>query len=241
MRCLDRTMGNGMTTRSVVDGGISPGVLPALPPRLSTAEHAASVVRAQIASGALLPGTRLREEEVAESFSISRNTVREVFRLLAHERLVEHVAYRGVHIRRLGPTDISAMYLTRRLVEPLGVRAVLADQGSQRLLRENVDTAMAAIESADWQQVGTCDIAFHRALMDACGSVHLSEMFEKLLAELRLAFLQLPDVQQLHQPYVARNRTLLELIEAGDEDGAIRELEDYLVTAERAVLSKLTG
>lgn len=97
------------------------------------------------------------------------------------------------------------------------------------------------MESSDWQQVGTYDIAFHRTLMDACGSVHLSEMFEKLLAELRLAFLQLPDVQQLHQPYVARNRKLLELIEADQEDAAIRELEDYLVTAERAVLSKLTN
>ena len=217
------------------------GALPALPPRLSTAEHAASVVREQIASGALLPGTRLREEEVAESFAISRNTVREVFRLLAHERLIEHVAYRGVHIRSLGPADISAMYLTRRLVEPLGVRAAVADPDAQRRLRETVELATAAAESADWQQVGTCDIAFHRGIMDTCGSVHLSEMFEKLLAELRLAFLQLPDVQQLHQPYVARNRALLELIESGKENAAVHELEEYLVTAERAVLSKLTN
>ena len=232
-----------MTTRSVVDGqpngAVGAGALPALPPRLSTAEHAASVVRAQIASGALLPGTRLREEEVAESFAISRNTVREVFRLLAHERLVEHVAYRGVHIRRLRPGDISAMYLTRRLVEPLGIRAVVADPDTQQILRDTVDLAAAAADAADWQQTGTCDIAFHRTIMDACGSVHLSEMFEKLLAELRLAFLQLPDVQQLHQPYVARNRQLLELIEAGQEDAAIRDLEDYLVAAEQAVLSKL--
>ena len=142
-----------MTTRSVVDGqpngAVGAGALPALPPRLSTAEHAASVVRAQIASGALLPGTRLREEEVAESFAISRNTVREVFRLLAHERLVEHVAYRGVHIRRLRPGDISAMYLTRRLVEPLGIRAVVADPdiGPAGLVIHRNRPAVLVIES----------------------------------------------------------------------------------------------
>src|SRR5689334_10494135 len=127
-----------MATRSAGESGAaSPGPataspepvrgLPSLPRRLSTAEHAAAVLRAQITYGALPPCTRLREEEVAESFDISRNTVREVFRLLAHERLVEHVAYRGVHIRRLGAADISSMYLTRRLIEPLGIRAVLAD------------------------------------------------------------------------------------------------------------------
>lgn len=232
-----------MTTRSVGDErprtGLGAGTLPSLPPRLSTAEHAASVVRAQIASGSLLPGTRLREEEVAESFAISRNTVREVFRLLAHERLVEHVAYRGVHIRRLAETDISAMYLTRRLIEPLGVRAVGDDASAQQVLRESVDVALAAAAVGDWHQVGTCDIAFHRTIVDACHSVHLTEMFEKLLAELRLAFLQLPDVQQLHQPYLHRNRALLELIESDRTDDAVHELTDYLNAAERDVLTML--
>src|SRR6478672_3626574 len=137
-----RRRGVAMVTRSAVESGSGSGrrtmALPSLPPRLSTAEHAASVLRAQITDGALPPGTRLREEEVAESFGISRNTVREVFRLLAHERLVEHVAYRGVHIRRLGPSEISAMYRTRRLIEPLGVRAVLADPDARGTLRRTV-------------------------------------------------------------------------------------------------------
>ena len=96
-------------------------LLPPLPPRPSTAEHAASVLRGQIAQGRL-PGTRLREEHVVESFAISRNTVREAFRLLAHEGLVDHVAYRGVHVRRMGADDVLALYRTRRLVEPLGLR-----------------------------------------------------------------------------------------------------------------------
>ena len=43
--------------------------------------------------------------------------------------------------------------------------------------------------------------------MSACRSPHLSAMFEHLLAELRLAFLLLPDHRALHQPYVARNGT----------------------------------
>lgn len=219
--------------------GLGAGALPSLPPRLSTAEHAASVLRAEIANGALPPGTRLREEEVAESFAISRNTVREVFRLLAHERLVEHVAYRGVHIRRLAPADVSAMYLTRRLVEPLGIPAVLADPSARQALRTTVDGALAAAKAGDWHTVGTADIDFHRTVVDACGSVHLSEMFEKLLAELRLAFLQLPDVRQLHQPYLTRNVTVLELIEAGRQDEIVAELLDYLTSAERDVLDML--
>lgn len=213
--------------------------LPSLPPRPSTAEQAAAILRDQIAAGRLLPGTRLREEQVAESFAISRNTVREVFRLLAHERLVDHVAYRGVHVRRVSPDDIAAIYVTRRLVEPLGVRAALRRPEVRAAMRAAVSGAEAAAAEDDWERVGTGDIEFHRALVDGCGSVHVSAMFEQLLAELRLAFLLLPDRRRLHQPYLERNRRLTELVEQGQQAAALRELTDYLRRSEQDVLSAI--
>lgn len=186
-----------------------------------------------------MPGTRLREEHVAESFAISRNTVREVFRLLAHERLVEHVAYRGVHIRRIGPDDVRAMFTTRRLVEPLGLAAALTDPQVRQAMRNSVDDATQAAVRNDWLEVGTADIAFHRAVVQGCGSVHLSEMFEKLLAELRLAFLQLSYPEQLHRPYLARNLRLVHLVEANEKAKAFDELAGYLDSAERDVLLEI--
>ena len=96
-----------MAKRALVDEVELLPPLPPLPPRPSTAEHAASVLRGQIAQGRL-PGTRLREEHVVESFAISRNTVREAFRLLAHEDLVDHVAYRGVHWLRVATRNLAS-------------------------------------------------------------------------------------------------------------------------------------
>ena len=213
--------------------------LPALAPRTSTAEHAAEMLRLQIAQGRLRPGTRLREEQVSAAFSISRNTVREAFRLLSHERLVDHTLHRGVHVRTVGPDDIRSMYLTRRLVEPLGVDAAIADADTRAALRRLVDQARAAAVAQDWDALGTADIEFHRVLMSACRSPHLSAMFEHLLAELRLAFLLLPDDRALHEPYVARNGHLVTLLDAGDRVGARAELEDYLAAAERQLLGVL--
>lgn len=209
-----------------------------MPRTLSRPEQAAKALREQIISGELLPGQPLREEEYAKEYEISRNTVREAFQLLAHEGLVEHIPYRGVHIRRLGAADIRALYRTRQLIEPLGLQAVLADPEAQRELRARVDEATAAAERDNWQEVGTADIEFHRILIKACNSPHLSAMFEQLLAELRLAFLQLSDSRQLHRPYLDRNRALLERIEAGDTDLAA-DLADYLDAAERDVLRDL--
>jgi DNA-binding GntR family transcriptional regulator len=210
--------------------------LPPLPPRASTAEHAAQMLRKQIAQGHLLPGTRLREEQVSAAFAISRNTVREAFRLLSHERLVDHILHRGVHVRTVTADDIRAIYITRRLVEPLALEATIGDESVRQALRELVESAQVAARSKDWDLVGTADIDFHRVLMSACRSAHLSTMFEQLLAELRLAFLLLPNRRALHEPYIGRNRRLVGMMDAGDRDGALVELREYLDTAEQHLL-----
>jgi len=213
--------------------------LPALPKRASTAEYAAETLRRQIADGKLPPGTKLGEEAVSAAFSISRNTVREAFRLLAHEHLVEHALHRGVYVRTLTADDVRALYVTRRLVQPLGVDAALRDAGCRAALSERVAAAVAAAEREDWDAVGTADIDFHRVLVAACGSAHITAMFEQVLAELRLAFLQLPDRRTLHLPYIDRNRRIAELLEAGDRAGALAELTAYFDTAEEHVLRVL--
>ena len=197
------------------------------------------MLRTQITQGHLLPGTKLREEHVSAALAISRNTVREAFQLLAHERLVDHTPNRGVHVRTVTADEIRAMYATRRLVQPLAVEAAISDDALRTALHELVDTAEAAAEGDDWDLVGTADIDFHRLLMSACHSTHLSTMFEQLLAELRLAFLLLPDRRAFHRPYVDRNRRLVNLLDAGDRDVAINELRKYLDVAERHLLESV--
>ena len=225
-----------MTSSGLAD--LSSG-LPALPARSSTAEHAAAMLRLEIAQGRLLPGTKLREEHVSAAFAISRNTVREAFRLLSHERLVDHTLHRGVYVRTVSADDIQAIYRTRRLVEPLGVEATVGDEAAIAELGALVESAESAVARDDWEVVGTRDIDFHRRLMASCGSEHVSTMVERLLAELRLAFLQMPDRRGLHGPYVARNRRLVTLLAAGDRSGALTELRDYLDTAEKQLHNSL--
>ena len=219
--------------------GVTEPDLPALPRRSSTAESAAELLRTQIANGRLPPGAKLREEHIASALSISRNTVREAFRLLSHERLVDHTLHRGVFVRAVSAEDVRAMYVTRRLVEPLGIQACLASPAAVRQLRELVERAATSASRDDWEAVGTADIDFHRAVMSACGSTHLSAMFDRLLAELRLAFLQMPERRELHETFLERNRHLVDLLEAGDREAALVEIDDYLHAAERTLLDAL--
>ncbi len=55
----------------------------------SRAELATFTLRELITAGELTPGMRLPEIELAEKLGVSRNTLREAFRLLSQEKLIE--------------------------------------------------------------------------------------------------------------------------------------------------------
>lgn len=63
--------------------------------RTSTAERVSDILRSRIAEGFFPPGTRLSEDSIGGALGVSRNTLREAFRLLTHERLLVHELNRG--------------------------------------------------------------------------------------------------------------------------------------------------
>src|SRR5581483_9844364 len=81
--------------------------------RSSTAERVADVLRELITRGDLPAGTALREQQLVSSLDVSRNTLREAFRLLSRERLVVYHLHRGVSVRELDEHDVEDLYRTR--------------------------------------------------------------------------------------------------------------------------------
>lgn len=206
--------------------------------RSSTAERVADVLRRRITEGDLPPGTRLSEEQLVVALRVSRNTLREAFRLLGHEGLLVHELHRGVFVPTLSQEDLVDLYRLRRTLECEVVRT-LADLSPARLapLHTDVGAGEAAADDDDWVAVGTANMLFHSHLVGLAGSRRLDEVTARVLAELRLVFAVVADPQSLHEPYLGRNRALLELLDAGEVERAAKELEAYLHDSETLLLS----
>ncbi|MDP9791691.1 DNA-binding GntR family transcriptional regulator [Catenuloplanes nepalensis] len=205
--------------------------------RGSTAERVADILRERITEGVFKPGTRLSEESLREALGISRNTLREAFRLLAHEGLLEHQLNRGVFVRLLTSADIRDLYAIRRILECGALRDLDAVPApSLDGLRTAIETADEAASRGDWSAVGTANMRFHQAIADLAGSRRVAETVRALLAELRLVFLVVADPRALHEPYVAGNRALYELLAVGDVRAAEEALRRYLADAETQLL-----
>jgi DNA-binding GntR family transcriptional regulator len=196
--------------------------------RTSTAERVSDILRSRIAEGYFPPGTRLSEDSIGGALGVSRNTLREAFRLLTHERLLVHELNRGVFVRVLTIEDVEDIYRTRTLVECAVVRGLGEPPYAVDDLAQAVADGQRAAGEGDWKGVGTANIHFHRELVALAGSDRTDELMRSVFAELRLAFHVVADPRRLHEPYLERNHEILETLRAGDRDGAEQLLAVYL-------------
>ncbi len=204
--------------------------------RTSTVERLADILRARITEGYFAPGERLAEDSIGTALKVSRNTVREAFRLLTHERLLVHELNRGVFVTQLTVEDLVDLYRVRKLLECHAVRSL---DGPPRTadLAAAVEQGERAVRSSDWRALGTANMLFHQGITALAGSQRMDELMRGVLAELRLHFHSVNDPRRLHEPYLERNREILTVIETGDGPAAERLLHKYLDDSEHQLVA----
>jgi DNA-binding GntR family transcriptional regulator len=208
----------------------------ALLSRTSTAERVAAILRTRIIEGYFPPGTRLAEDAIGTALGVSRNTLREAFRLLSHERLLTHELNRGMFVRTLTVEDMVDLYQVRRFVECGVVRTVTGPHPGLAAVAVAVEDGEKALSSSEWQALGTANSRFHQALVALAGSPRADELMSAILAELRLVFHVMADPRRFHEPYLARNREILQQLQRGDGPGAAEALDNYLRDAEHQLV-----
>jgi DNA-binding GntR family transcriptional regulator len=203
-------------------------VVPALA-RTTTGAQAERVLRELILDGALTPGTRLREVQLAAALGVSRNTLREALRGLAEQGLVTHHPHRGVVVTDLSAADVDDLYALRRVIELAALERV--DGERIGVLREATEAFAAALERNDAVEALECDFRFHRILVGALDSARLAEAHERAQGELRLALLQLD--RDYEPPAVEEHREVVAALEGADLAGAAAALTAQLERANR--------
>jgi DNA-binding GntR family transcriptional regulator len=208
----------------------------------SRAERTADILRERIIEGLFRPGERLSEEELSAALNVSRNTLREAFRQLGQEGVLVHEFGRGVFVRTLSIDDVRDIYAMRRILELAAVRNLAnAPAGVLDAIRRAVESAEEAATRAGWFAVGSANMRFHQAVAELTGSRRVRDAVRRLLAELRLVFVVMADLREFHEPYLASNRELYELLADGDAAAAEKALTVYLDRAEARLLEAYRG
>jgi len=146
------------------------------PPKFGhAAPQAYQALRERIISGEIYPGQHLVEVELATQLKVSRTPLREAFRLLAAEKLVEILPNRGVVVSRLSPDEIE-----QRLVHLgglLGLGSALAvphlhEAEFEELERIN-DRLRATAADPDRTEWVSLNNFFHTTIFAHCPNWHV--------------------------------------------------------------------
>lgn len=209
-------------------------------------EEVTGQIRTQIAKGALRPGDRLpSERELAEQFSLSRNTVREALRALEISGMLElrKGAAGGAFVREgQGDAVISSFadlfflgkiqpaHLTEaRLIVAVSVTRLACQRASDEDIAEleaNVNDSLAAVARGDIEERTKINFEFHRLLARSTKNPVLIIVTDALVEIQRQMLLVMPSApNSLVMP--SRER-LIGYIRDRDEDMAAREMESNL-------------
>lgn len=125
--------------------------------RKTAVELVVDELRNRILSGKLAPGSQLRQEALADELGVSRIPLREAFRLLSSEGLIDVQPHRSVIVSLLSTDEVEELFDLRLRLEPWLVyeaagkitEASLAE--AERLVNEMDKTSPENWGAMNWQ------------------------------------------------------------------------------------------
>lgn len=207
----------------------------------TVALQVADQLRTEILSGRIPPGTRLLQDDEAERLGVSRTPVREAFRQLESEKLVEILPHRGAIVTRLSLDDIREIYLIRQQLEPFASlnAAENATDEDLQAIEDVLNELSAAWELANRSFLLDLNKRFHFRVYEAS---HLPQLV-KLIASLwgpieavRASYVATP----LAAKHAAEEHRLLFLaIQQGDGKRAAEITKKHLAATERGLVERV--
>jgi DNA-binding GntR family transcriptional regulator len=204
-------------------------------PESTATDRVYDALYAAVLERRLAPGTRLREEELAERFDVSRTVVRQALQRLAQERLVQLQHNRGAQVAEPSLERAAHVFDARRVVEceiarRLGGQLTAEALQQLRALLAEEDQAHAR---GDGPRAIRLSGQFHRRLAELSGNPVFPHMLDELLPTtsllMALGHADSPPVCVAH-----RHEDLLEAL-ARSGPAAAAEMRKHLREIERAV------
>lgn len=129
-------------------------------------------IRDDILSGKYKEGEELREVAIGEELGVSRTPVREAFRQLELEGLIQIVPNKGAYVTGITVKDVKDIYMIRSKLEGLCAYWAtfhITDEQMEEL-EENIYLSKFHAKKGHSEQIAELDNRFHEVLYEACNS-----------------------------------------------------------------------
>lgn len=144
----------------------------------SLTDEIANIIRERILKGEYRIGEKIKETQIATELQVSRTPIREAFKLLETEGLIDYVPNRGCFAKGFTKQDIEDIYAVRKALEVLSVEwAVnrITDEEVARL-QEQSDLMEFYTSRKESKKVLEINSDFHGIIYNAAGSRFMAQV-----------------------------------------------------------------
>ena len=176
----------------IIGKGFFAGVFILLPPipkgilmafkSLTLVQQIVNVLKDAILTGKIKGGDQLLEDKLKHDFDVSRTPLREAFRVLEKEGLVEILPWKGAFVRKISRNDVKEIFPLRANLEGLAARLAYENstQHNGDELEKCLEHMQLAINKDDFAEYSRHHIAFHDIFINASQNQTLIDMIQNL-------------------------------------------------------------
>ncbi len=182
-----------------------------------------------ISEGAMPPGARIGQEDVAAQLAVSRQPVLQALRLLKKDGFVLDAPGRGVQVAPLDVARLAQIYQVRSALDALAAR--LAARAQCQLAPQLIAHGRMAARGNSVKAMMAADEAFHAAIYQASGHPLIAPSAQLHWQHIRRAMGAVLQLSTMRETIWDEHEAIADAIAQGDEDAAAMLMGQHGVDA----------
>lgn len=198
-------------------------------------------IKQMIEDGSLLPGSRIPERQLCAQLGVSRTPLREAFRVLEAQGLIELQPRRGAVVKRLRPDEIDHMFEVLEVLEGLAGELACNLMSDETLSRIEAlhEKMMAAFKRRNRAKFFEINQEIHEQIVKASGNPILERVYQGLSGQMR-RIRYMPEITEAQWHLAAKEHAaIMQSLKARNRKTAGRVLREHLRTKRERVKTLL--
>ena len=192
-----------------------------------------------ISEGAMAPGSRIMQEDIAEQLAVSRQPVLQALRLLKKDGFVLDAPGRGVLVAPLDVDGLMQIYQVRSALDGLAAR--LAAHTRYKVDSQLIARGRKAARGTDIKAMLAADVEFHAAIYAASGNPLIAQSAQLHWHHIRRAMGAVLQVSTMRESIWDEHEAIAAAISRGDADTAETLIRQHGEDAGRNLAGLLTN
>ncbi len=203
-------------------------------------EQTYNMLKEAIIAGEFPPGEWLSEDQITDTLGVSRTPVREAFKQLHNEGLIELFPRKGAHIIELSKKDIEHLFEARVALETSfftkAAKNISKDEINHYKILfkdagKNVTEAINDIElvGLKWAEYLKVDRSFHNHLVKACQNPFWYKLYVNIRNRMQVLFYKMEYMPEQAQFFSAQHEAILDAMIDEQFRKAKKNLKEHIL------------